>query len=155
MSRSRLLGKGRKVKAHRTPLSTARHEAAHAVIATKFGVKVLRIRLSTVGAQTLGETEFDARSLRGVGPVEMMLITMAGSVADNLWRTSPVGVVSGDDCQKLMMMGVRRRELPELYRWTRSLVVKHRKAIDKLGRGIAKAHVSGKAATGSPGGRGA
>src|SRR5678815_4990226 len=129
----------KKIKAHRTTTSTSRHEAAHAVIAEKLGCRVRSLTLHAQNGQILGGTELDGRSLKQVGPFAMGLMLMAGSVADNYWGTARVGIVSGDDADALKHMGANAMCFRGLYYAVRPMVVKHRAAIERVAKRLAKA----------------
>jgi hypothetical protein len=128
------------IKSRRTVLSTSRHEAAHAVIAEKLGIHVQRLHLAPpVDRAVVGACELDGRSMRKVGPFTMGLILMAGSVADNYWRSEAIGIVSGDDHAALAHMGANALDFRALYLACRPLVVKHRGAILRVSKALAKA----------------
>lgn len=84
----------------------------------------------------LGATELDGRSLKKIGPFAMGLILMAGSAADNYWRTERVGIVSGGDLIALQHMQATSHDLRALYLAVRPLIAKHRRAIDKLAKAL-------------------
>jgi len=135
----------KQVKSHRTVLSTSRHEAAHAVIAERLGCRVMGLHLKTEGQSVLGGTEFDGRSFRRCGPFSMGLMLMAGSVADNVWKTERVGIVSSDDYAALKAMGATSLDYRALYLAVKPLVTQHRAAIERVAHALAKAgRLSGK-----------
>lgn len=80
----------------------ARHEAAHAVIAEAFGVRVTRVtieRFHDFEGRFEGLCEYDKRFKRG--PLIQALIAMAGTSAEQLWHGVPLTKVSRLDAARI------------------------------------------------------
>jgi hypothetical protein len=111
-----------------TKLALCRHEAAHAIIAERFGCRVLWVQAGEHGKSytQLGRTP--------IGPLAMACIIMAGSLAEAIWHRSPKGLVSADDYEKLQGMGLKGEDFRLVWEATRRLVWKNRVKILALAR---------------------
>lgn len=110
----------------RTVLATCRHEAAHAVILTVLGGKVRWVQVFGPGKGEMQPT------MRRLGPLSESIVTMAGSVAENLWHGVPRGFVSGGDLKALRSIGLTPTDLRELWFATARLVRANKSKIWKL-----------------------
>jgi hypothetical protein len=110
----------------KTKLALCRHEAAHAIVAERFGNRVLWVR-----AGEHGKSHTQIGRVKS-GPVAYFCVLMAGSVAEWLWHGTPKGAVSAGDGDALNAMGVHGEDFRILWEETARLVRKLKPKIWKL-----------------------
>lgn len=115
----------------KTRLAAARHEAAHAVIATRFGARVRRVELfPAVRGYSRGETYMTG--LRKLGLVQAACVMMAGSVAEHLWHGTPKGLVSLYDYRDLRAVGLKGEDMRIVWQETSRLLRQSKREVWKL-----------------------
>jgi hypothetical protein len=117
----------------RTRLAVCRHEAAHAVMAERFGARAQRVVVYQGARGKHRETGHSyLTGLRKLGPVQLCCVVMAGSVAESLWHGTPKGVVSGGDFRDLEKYGLRGEDLRIIWEETSRLLRKLRPKVWRL-----------------------
>lgn len=114
-------------------ISTALHEAAHAIIAEHFGIHVRRIELHAEGG---GICYYDRRC--NSGPLVQCLVAVAGSVADCVWSGAPLRKYSPCDLELICERGIRGKDVHALADVCRPLLLARRRQIFRVARALTK-----------------
>lgn len=119
-------------------LATCRHEAAHAVIAEHYGIRVTRIVIYDDGDS--GVVMHDQR-FKG-GPVIRSILALAGTSAEQLWHGMSYNLVSSGDCDFVReAIEPCGRDWDVLFELSRLLVKQHRNPIFRVARVLMKTRV--------------
>jgi hypothetical protein len=120
-------------------LSTARHEAAHAVVASYVGIPVTRAWIDPSGD---GWVSYDLRFRHP--PLTRAVVCMAGTAADHLWNRLPLKLVSAGDAvfirDTLKFYGSDWGHLEHL---ARGLLLKHESAVQALAFALQRQDLTG------------
>jgi hypothetical protein len=126
------LPKGRTIR-------VARHEAAHAVVATMLGFQVERVFLTNRG--TGGCVTRDPRR---PCPLMLGMIAMSGHAADRKWSGVPLMLVPAGDHRIVKRLGFSGRSLPTLVALARGQVEVHAELILRVARELKKRDLTGR-----------
>lgn len=135
----------------------ADHEAAHAVLAHKYGAKVVRVVLRRDGVLSGADEKSWQGYAETVGishPIPASVVVLAGSVAEQLWHGMSKAWVNGADCRELWAMGLPKWKQLErdsglvwawslLWRLTEHEVRRHRAAIRRVSTALMKKDLTG------------
>jgi len=127
------------MKPFRRTIRTARHEAAHAVIAEAVGYRVSRVWLL---AEDAGFTEHRHPILPD--PLKRAMIAMAGHAAEMRWHRAKKTHVPAGDHRTVLAMGFRGRSLPTILMLARGAVEENAEAIDAVARELVKSDLTGR-----------
>lgn len=115
---------------------TARHEAAHAVIAEACGVRVKWVTI-VPAEDYAGLCEYDRRFKRG--PLIQGVIAMAGTAAEQLWHGRRYTNVHRYDWQTVNRLDVfHGQDWGLLQDMTRIIVRQRKRQIDRIARALMK-----------------
>jgi hypothetical protein len=118
-------------------LRTARHEAAHAVVAELFGIRVTRLELYAKPYRGyIGACWLDRRFDRG--RLTRALIAAAGPVAEHQWHKVPRRWFQTSDANDLQNAFSVKRDLDLVIETTRRIVREHAETIDRVARELFK-----------------
>lgn len=106
----------------KTHLATCRHEAAHTILAERFGWRVLSVHAPKKTPHEGGRGVTVFGSPRKIGPVQVWCVMMAGSVAEHLWHGTPKGLASENDHQDMLATGMRGEDFRIVWEETSRLV---------------------------------
>lgn len=120
-------------------IRTARHEAAHAVVAEACGYRVRRVWLL---AEEAGFTETWYPILPD--PMARAIIALAGHAAEMRWHRQPAKLIEAGDHRTVRAMGFRGRSYPTLLALARGTVDEHAVAIEAVAQALRKSDLTGR-----------
>jgi hypothetical protein len=113
---------------HVRETDSALHEAAHAVVAWRYGYPVAIVALTDEGGFT-GHTP-------GRDPLPRAIIAMAGQAADVKWHGASDEMVPFEDHCSVLARGFRGRSLPTLLKLARGAVEEYSEDIELVARHV-------------------
>lgn len=126
----------------KTHLATCRHEAAHCVVGEYFGMKVRKLQAPLVRGKHKGGLGYvDYGDCRGIGPVQMWVTMMAGSVAEHIWHGTPKGLASAYDFRDMRSSGMKGEDFRIVWEEASRLVRRNKSKIWKLAKRLQSGEV--------------
>lgn len=126
----------------KTRLATCRHEAAHTVIAERFGLRIKKAHVPLKRGKHKGGSGYvEYGDARRIGPVQMSVVMMAGSVAEHLWHGTPKGLVSHWDAEDLKKMGMKGEDFRIIWEEAQRMVRANKSKIWRLAKVLSKGKV--------------
>lgn len=126
----------------KTHLASCRHEAAHCVLAERFGMKVVKVCAPKSRGKHKGGMGYVLwRRSRKMGPLQVSVVFMAGSVAEHLWHGTPKGLVSAYDLQDLKKSGLKGEDFRIVWEETSRMVRRLKPEIWRLAKRLTTGEV--------------
>lgn len=126
----------------KTHLAACRHEAAHCIMAERFGGQVIKVQAPKQRKKHRGGFGYcQYGNLRKLGPLQVSVVMMAGSVAEHLWHRTPRGLVSGWDLKDLKKQGLRGEDFRMVWEEAQRLVRRSKKQIWALAKRLQSGEV--------------